>query len=244
MIKALLLIVLALASGAAQAHDCDPLATNAGVQVGTARRTVSTAAGTADVWWCSYTNASTPAGMVNWRMQRIVDLAECRSLATLAAGAARVVASPTYATFVAELRAAMDACIVQEATARHYEVQRLAWLGCRELVANPPAGTSPTWLKPADAPATWVPADWCGAAPVAPAPPPPPPGVYAVNATAAFPLRADGTRSLTRWPAPATVGEPCDCAVQIPNPFGGRYCKVPRLSTTAQTVVAGCTAKP
>lgn len=231
-----LLCLLALP---AHAHDCDPPASAC---VGTAARTVSTPAGDSTVRWLQYTTPTTPPGMVNWHAYRPVDLIECRwTAAKIAEAAGRVALALTYAAFKAEIKAAEDACVVQPGTQREYEFLRLRWLGCRELANNPPPGAPADWLKPASAPAGWVPTDWCGAAPVSPAPPPPPPGVYVVTSTAAYPLNADGTRSITRWPQPAVLGEPCDAAVSVLS-FGVRFYRIPRLSTS-QTVVAGCAVK-
>ena len=60
-----------------------------------------------------------------------------------------------------------------------------------------------------------------------------------VTSTTAYPLNADGTRSITAWPAKAQIHEPCDCATKVLQ-FGATFCKVPTLTTPAQVVVAGC----
>jgi hypothetical protein len=242
MIRILIAALAMLGAARALAHDCDPKeAAATGLQIGTPMRTVTTSAGEADVWWCQFTLPTTPAGMVQWRTQYIVRLAAWKDTAKVVAAAGRVVAaSDSIAQLKAEFRAGW--ITVTPGTMEHYEVLRLRWVGCRNLVANPPPGTPPNWLKPADAPSAWVPTDWCGPAPVPPVITPPA-GNYAVTLAQAYPLRADGTRSTTQWSIKPTTGEPCDCSVSLTQ-FTVRYCKVPRLSTAAQTVVAACAAKP
>jgi hypothetical protein len=229
------ILLLALTAMPAHAHDCNPLAVDSdGVQIGTAAKTLATPAGKVDYYWCAYQNKDTAPGKMNWRMQRIVRLPAWYSPTAILAAAGRIVAAGgSMASVEAELRAGNRT--VQPGTRDFAEYERLRWLACLQLVNAPPA-VFDTPMTPADCgpePAPWVP----------PPPPPPPAGVYAVSGAQAFPLRSDGTRSLTAWAERPTAGEPCDCAVQILQ-FGARYCKVPRLSTAAQTVVAGCTLKP
>jgi hypothetical protein len=132
-----------------------------GVQIGTASKTVRTDKGSADVWWCQYTNVDTPPGKVNWRAQYVIDLTECHDLTALAAAIGRIAASPSYATVENELRAASTGCVVQPGTQRHYEAMRLRYLGCQELV-------KPPLVPNFDAP---LPADWCGPVPTPPSAP-------------------------------------------------------------------------
>jgi hypothetical protein len=240
---AILLVALLAAPFNARAHGCNPLDSGP-TEIGTPLRTVTTSAGTADVYWCQYTGPLTPPGMVTWRATAEINLNTCKDPARVLAAAGRVIAAGTNAMrqFETELRAAAADCIVTPGTQNAYEAQRLRYLGCLELANNPPPNTPPDWLKPAGAPSTWKPADWCGAPPVPPAPPPPVTGTYVVTGTQAFPLRADGTRSITAWPVPPIKGEAADAAVQVIQ-YGVRFCKVPRLSTAQVTVVAGCSAK-
>jgi hypothetical protein len=228
--------LLALAPIAAQAHDCDPLAVSAtGVQIGTPMRTVTTNAGKATVWWCQFVNASTPAGMVNWRTQIVVDLADCRyGITDVATAAARVVAAGTgaYAQFETELRAAMAACIVVEGTPRHYEVRKLRHVGCIELANNPPAGTPVDWLKPAGAPSTWVPADWCGPAPVPPAPPPAP--AWATMSTITYNTSGGALSGIA---GSVALGVACNCAAPV-RVGTATYCTF--AGAPRATVVARC----
>ena len=74
-------------------------------------------------------------------------------------------------------------------------------------------------------------------------PPPTPSTAYVVTGSQAFPLKADGSRSITPWPQAPTKGQACDCASKVVQ-YGVTFCRVPSLSA-AQTVVAGCSlAKP
>ena len=136
---------------------------------------------------------------------------------------------------LAAANAELDAAKVVPAagTLDEYEGKRLSYLACLEL-AKPPYPA--VFTVP-------LPANWCGTAPVPPVnPPPPPPTPYVVSVTQAFPLRPDGTRSITLWPQPAIVGEPADGSIKVLQ-FGATFCKVPRLSTAQTTVVAGCRVK-
>lgn len=155
----------------ALAHECDPLAVAGGVQVGSSSRTITTEAGSVDVWWCQYVAVD---GTYRWRMQRPVDLKDCHDLSLLAGALGRIALMPTYATVEAELRAGAKGCVVQPDTQRHYEVRRLQWLGCKAL-QDPtawPAGVTfirPTAEDPAS-PSVYS-ADYCGLAPVPPGTP-------------------------------------------------------------------------
>ena len=68
--------------------------------------------------------------------------------------------------------------------------------------------------------------------------PAPVPG-YWVTSLTAYPLNADGTRSIVAWPTKAVLHEPCDCSIKVVQ-FGASFCKIPSLTTPAQVVVAGC----
>lgn len=65
---------------------------------------------------------------------------------------------------------------------------------------------------------------------------------WVVTGSLAFPLKADGTRSITAWPLPPIKGEACDCAIKKISQYGATFCAVPRLSTQ-QVIVAGCGVK-
>ena len=216
---------------AAQAFDCLPRPWS--IWPDETWRRVDTPAGSAYAWWCELPQAP-GATTISWRRQIFVVLAKHRDLVKWGAASARALAaSDVMAAANAELAAAQ--VTPPPGTLDEYEGLRLAYLACSEL-AKPP------YPAVFNAP---LPADWCDAAPVPPAVPvpnPPPPTQYVVSATQAFPLRADGTRSITPWPSAPTPGEPCDCAVQVIQ-FGSRFCKVPRLTTNSTTVVAGCRVK-
>jgi hypothetical protein len=154
------LIAAFLLASSAHAHDCDPLAVSGGVQIGTKSVTIKTDKGSVDAWWCMFTNKDTPPGKVQWRAQYIVDLAECHDAALLAAALGRIALAPSYATVEAEIRAASKSCVVQPGAQRHYDVLRLQWLGCKEIVKPPLVPNFDTPLA----------ADWCGAEPVMPQP--------------------------------------------------------------------------
>jgi len=62
---------------------------------------------------------------------------------------------------------------------------------------------------------------------------------WVVTGSLAFPLKADGTRSITAWPQPPIKGEACDCATKKISQYGATFCAVPRLSPQ-QVIVAGC----
>jgi hypothetical protein len=211
------LLVLCQASAHA-AWDCLP-----SVPV----RSAATPAGDAWAWWCQIAPAAD--GTPLWRRNTFVVLAKHRDPVRYFQASLRVVAA---ADPVAQANAEITAAMVTPpaGSVDEYEVQRLAWLACGEAIKEP-------W------PAAFAPAPTCGAAPVPPAnPTPPAPTAYVVSVAQAFGLKPDGTRSTTRWPASPALGEPCDCAVQVLQ-FGARFCRVPSLSTPAQTVVAACVAK-
>jgi len=63
-----------------------------------------------------------------------------------------------------------------------------------------------------------------------------------VTGAQAFPLKPDGTRSISTWPQPPVKGEACDCATKKISQYGATFCAVPRLSAQ-QVVVAGCGVK-
>lgn len=65
---------------------------------------------------------------------------------------------------------------------------------------------------------------------------------WVVTGAQAFPLKADGTRSITVWPQPPIKGEACDCATKKISQYGATFCTVPRLSSQ-QVIVAGCGVK-
>ena len=65
---------------------------------------------------------------------------------------------------------------------------------------------------------------------------------WIVTGALAFPLKADGTRSITAWPVPPIKGEACDCATKKISQYGATFCAVPRLSAQ-QVIVAGCGVK-
>lgn len=65
---------------------------------------------------------------------------------------------------------------------------------------------------------------------------------WIVTGSLAFPLKADGTRSITAWPQPPIKGEACDCATKKISQYGATFCAVPRLSSQ-QVIVAGCGVK-
>lgn len=245
MKRILILAALLLASLQATAADCFPSQLALTPGAGTPSRSMSTDFGSIDVWFCRLpVRAGDLPNKWYWATQFFPVPNKCRDVAIFAAAAGRVAAaSEPIAQARAEIKAA--ACpIVGEAEI--YEWRRLKYLGCKLLQepASWPVGV--TFDRPDSEdplrPSIYSP-DWCGAAPVPPPPPPPTTTQYIVTVTAAYPLKPDGTRSITRWPMPAIVGEPADGAVQI-NQFGARFCKVPRLSTATQTVVAGCAVKP
>ena len=62
---------------------------------------------------------------------------------------------------------------------------------------------------------------------------------WVVTGALAFPLKADGTRSITAWPQPPIKGEACDCVIKKISQYGATFCSVPRLSSQ-QVIVAGC----
>lgn len=65
---------------------------------------------------------------------------------------------------------------------------------------------------------------------------------WIVTGSQAFPLKADGTRSINTWPVPPIKGEACDCATKKISQYGATFCAVPRLSAQ-QVIVAGCGVK-
>jgi hypothetical protein len=146
------------------------------------------------------------------------------------------------ATIDQELAAAK--VLLEPGSLKQFHYKSLFFGGCMALQARPAWPKDVTFdPKPADYPADkrWVTdPDWCGPEPVPPVITTPP-GVYLATSTAAYPLNADGTRSITRWPQPAVIGETCDASVSVVS-FGVRFYRIPRLSTT-QTVVAGCAVK-
>ena len=180
--------------------------------------------------WQSYGDFAPDAdGTPLWRRNTFIVLAKHRDPVRYFQASLRVVAAPDP---VAQANAEITAAMVKPPVGSldEYEVARLAWLACGEVIREP-------W------PATFVPAPTCGAAPAPPAnPTPPPPTAYVVSVAQAFGLKPDGTRSTTRWPASPTLGETCDCTVQVIQ-FGARFCRVRSLSTSAQTVVAACVVK-
>lgn len=99
---------------------------------------------------------------------------------------------------------------------------------CKKLIAAKVMTFSPDYTFPPD---------YCGIEPTAGPPPGP---SYIVSASQAFPLNADGTRSIAAWAVAPVKGEPCDCSPgNIIMQYGARFCRVPSLSAT-RTVVAGC----
>ena len=65
---------------------------------------------------------------------------------------------------------------------------------------------------------------------------------WIVTGAQAYPLKADGTRSITAWPQPPIKGEACNCATKKISQYGATFCAVPRLSSQ-QVIVAGCGVK-
>lgn len=229
MMKRLLCLLSLLIPLAASAWDCVPapqipLLNNAPETL----RMVQTPAGKAYSWWCLVKNA---AGADVFKVQVFVVLNKYVDLNKWGAASVRALsASDVLATANSEILAAQ--VVPQAGSMDEYEAKRLSYLGCLGLAVEVQTFTAP------------INATFCGTAPVPPtAPPPPPPTQYVVSVTQAFPLKADGTRSITLWPQPAIVGEPADGSIKILQ-FGATFCKVPRLSTAATTVVAGCRVKP
>ena len=177
-------------------------------------------------WWCYVPDPAT--NTAKWQANHFVVLDKNVDLAKWGMVSARVLAAPdVVAAANTEMLAAQ--VIPAAGSIDEYETKRLFYLGCLRLVAEPPEVLNPV-LTPA----------FCGAEP---APPAATTTVYVVSVTQAFPLKADGTRSITLWPQPAIVGEPADGNVKILQ-FGATFCRVPRLSTATTTVVAGCRIKP
>lgn len=195
--------------------------------------TVESPAGRAGVWWCLLpARQGDLSGKLYWRMNGFPVHKDDASRLTLIAAAGRIaIASDPVATAWTEANAARIQLV--PGSQKAYEYAQLQWLGCETLRVTPlPNGTA------FDTP---LPADYCGPAPVPPPPPPPSTQQYIVSGSVAYALRADGTRSTTAWPTPPIKGESAD---QPRMSFGVRFCRVPRLSTAAQTVVAGCVLKP
>lgn len=122
---------------------------------------------------------------------------------------------------------------------QRYERARLKYKACLEMTAKPYPVIPPGGF--AD-----LPANWCDG--FKPGDPPPPEAtVYVVTGTAAYPLKADGTRSITPIPEKPVLGSTCNCAQkQILTLVSGvevRYCAV-TIPNVTQLVVAGCKAKP
>lgn len=215
-----LLASLCLFGAARAAWDCLPSALPV--------RSATTPYGNAYAWWCK-TSTDAATGVSQWRINYAGVPNQCRDAAKFAAAAARVVAAADpVAAANAELATAAASCTPAPGSADEYEVKRLAWLACGEAIKPP-------------LPATFATAPTCGDAPVLPPPVTPPAAQYIVSGLVAYPLRADGTRSITAWPQAPVAGEAADAPMFS---FGVRFCRVPRLSTAAQTVVAGCKVKP
>lgn len=87
--------------------------------------------------------------------------------------------------------------------------------------------------------AAWIAADDLAIAALAAVKPGPIVEQWIVTGALAFPLKADGTRSITAWPQPPIKGEACDCATKKISQYGATFCAVPRLSSQ-QVIVAGC----
>lgn len=229
--KRILLILALLLPIAANAFDCLPRPWS--IWPDETWRRVDTPAGSAAAWWCEMPLAP-GATAVTWKPQSKAVLTRYKDIAKWGAASARALAASDV---LSAANAEMFAAEIKPlpGSLDEYEFKRLHHLACLEL-AKPP------YPAVFDVP---LPANWCGVAPVPPAVPVPNPvpvPVYVVAVTQAFPLRADGTRSITLWPQPAIVGEPADGTIRVLQ-FGATFCKVPRLSTAQTTVVAGCRVK-
>ncbi len=237
--RVLLLLVLLLAPLAAQAFTyVRPLprefTTNEHCQP---YQTYTTAAAEIRVSWC-HTDDVAPAGQWMWRpyVWQACLKAKCNS------------APPGFSVWnaVDQIKNATDQVAALKALAAQLRIPvaagsaeetelRIVWSrACKAMTTPPYPGAPPQGWTPGF---TFAP-DVC---PPEPAPPAPTVTQYVTTSTAAYPLNADGTRSITRWPQPAIVGEACDGAVSVLS-FGTRFYRIPRLSMT-QTVVAGCVVK-
>lgn len=134
-------------------------------------------------------------------------------------------ASPTLG-----IMAALSAFSVKPAVGSQdeFDYRTLRYAGCQAMAAAPPG------------PQGWTPGmePKC-TAPTAPVPVPPPVAIYVVTGSQAFPLNADGSRSIVPIAVPPTKGSPCDCAARTILQFGARFCAV-TIPGITQPVVAGC----
>lgn len=153
----ILAAALLLVSLPASAFDCFPSNYTPTPATGTATRTVTTPAGSADAWWCLLpATSSTPPDKVLYAPQIFVVLNKYRSATLFLDSLSRIIAaSDPFAATQNEIKAAT----IKPAPGSQdeYEFNLLAYRACQAL-ATPP------YTAPIDP----LPADWCGIAPVAP----------------------------------------------------------------------------
>jgi len=183
--------------------------------------------------WCPTTELDpSGSGRVVWRLRTFAVLDKYKSVdaSTLAALTAQVLSAPNPGAAIREMLAARS-IIPPAGTQDRFDWETLLFQACTQGVALPP-GAGPTQVLK----------NTCKAPDPVP-PTAPAPAIYMVTSTQAFPLKADGTRSISPIAAKPTRGEICDCTgVNRIVQYGATFCKVPSLSTT-QTIVAGCSLK-
>ena len=215
--------LLALCSIAAQAFDCLPSTAATPLATGTATRTVSTAAGAGDAWWCLLPiRESTPAGKVEYRANFFVVLNKYRSATAFAAAAARVAAA---AEPFAAVRNEVAAATVTPAPGSRdeYDFNLLHYRACLAL-------TTPPLLAPIDP----LPSDWCGVEPV---PPEPIAGVWTTPAAGTFTLYTAAGGKLTGIVAgrKAPAGVTCDCTTPVLS-GSSTYCALANAAASEVTL--------
>jgi hypothetical protein len=173
-VKRILLIVALLLPFAARAYDCFPSQFTFSPATGTAYRTVSSAWGEIDVWWCHLpTRQGDLPTKWYWQAQRFPIPNKCKDYRVFATALGRILAAPDM-LMQAHLENDGAACPIVGDQER-YELALLYYRGCKLLQdsANWPAGITfdrPAVEDPAK-PSVYSPA-WCGAEPVPPAAPP------------------------------------------------------------------------
>lgn len=220
---------LFLASVQALAWDCFATPPIPGVTWPETYRTVETSAGKVRSWWCG--SPSTTPGMTTWSVQRFVALNKHADPLKWGAASLRVLADPDPLSAAnAEMAAARIKPGVGSQDA--YEFDRLAHLGCLELLKEPLPATFNPPLTPV----------FCGAEPVPPFTPPASAWTVARNGVyldrPAFKM-TNGARALSST-ARSMVGAPCDDSVTV---IEGRstYKSAPTTAAQTGTFVAICT---
>jgi hypothetical protein len=181
------------------------------------------------IWCASFEQRQDGASALVWRLRTfaVLDKYKTMDATGIAVLLGQVLSSSNP---VASLSAMIKAreVIPPVGSQDRFDWESLLFTACKQGVALPPI--------------PYPVIDNCEA-PIPPTSLPVSTATHVVTGAQAFPLKPDGTRSITPISAAPIKGEDCDCTgANKVLQYGATFCKVPRLSTT-QTIVAGCSLK-